>query len=173
MKNILLITILLLTGWSVNAQRIDTSDVSKIDALKDYREELFKSKLPLSDKEAKAFFPIYDQYQLELRNSKREFRKKWYKRDMENLSETEAREYLNDAIALQQKEVELLRNYSNKMGEVIPMTKVIKVKRVEREIRELLIDKANDMDLRKSGRRPKGKHPRGHRPPPPPPMEGE
>jgi hypothetical protein len=168
MKKNILFAFLIIVCLSATAQRIDTSDVSKIDALKEYREELFKSKLPLSDKEAKAFFPIYDQYQLELRNSKREFRKKWYKKDMENLSESEAREYLNDAIALQQKEVELLKNYSNKMGEVIPMNKVIKVKRVEREIRDLLIDKANEMDLRKSGRKPRGKHPKGHRPPPPP-----
>ena len=115
MKKNILFAFLIIVCLSATAQRIDTSDVSKIDALKEYREELFKSKLPLSDKEAKAFFPIYDQYQLELRNSKREFRKKWYKKDMENLSESEAREYLNDAIALQQKEVELLKNYSNKM----------------------------------------------------------
>ncbi len=168
MKNHILFAILMIVGSTAFAQRIDTSDVSKIDALKDYREELFKSKLPLNDKEAKAFFPIYDQYQLELRNSKREFRKKWYKKDLENLSESDAREYLNEAIALQQKEVELLKNYSNKMGEVIPMSKVIKVKRVEREIRVLLIDKANEMDLKKSGRKPKGKRPKGNRPPPPP-----
>ncbi len=167
MKKIVFVLFFLSWGYTVFAQRIDTSNITKIDALKDYREELFKSKLPLSDREAKAFFPIYDQYQIELRNSKREFRKKWFKKDLENLNETEAKEYFNDAVALQQKEVELLKIYSNKMSEVIPMSKVIKVKRVEREVRELLIDKANEMDLKRSGRRNRSNPPRGHRPPPP------
>jgi hypothetical protein len=168
MKYKVLIFLFFFGSSALFSQRIDTANLSKIDALKDYREELFKAKLPLTEKEAKAFFPIYDQYQLELRDSKRDFRKKWFKKDLENLSESEAREYFNDAVSLQQKEVELLKTYSNKMAEVIPMSKVIKVKRVEREVRGLLIDKANGMDLKRSGRRPKPNHPRGHRPPPPP-----
>lgn len=135
------------------AQKVDTSDITKLGELKEYREELFVQKLQLTASESKAFFPIYDAYQIELRDAKKDFRRKWVKKDVESLSEPDSKEYLNDAIALQQKEVDLLKEYSTKLATVIPYSKVIKLKRVEREVRLALVDKADDMKLKRGGRR--------------------
>ncbi len=131
---------------------MEMDEEAKLDELKDYREELFKQKLKLTEAESKAFFPIFDEYQLELRKSKRAFRKKWYPKNIDDLNDTEATEYFNDAVALQQNEIDLLKKYSNKISEVIGMNRVVKLPRVQREIRTLLVMKADEMEIKQKPR---------------------
>jgi hypothetical protein len=128
---------------------IEMDEEAKLDELKDYREDLFKQKLKLTDAEAKEFFPIFDEYQLELRKSKRMFRKKWYPKNVDELSDSEAKEYFNDAVALQQNEIDLLKRYSNKLADVIGMNRVVKMPRIQREVRTLLVMKADEMEIKK------------------------
>jgi anion-transporting ArsA/GET3 family ATPase len=128
---------------------IEMDEEAKLDELKDYREDLFKQKLKLTDAEAKEFFPIFDEYQLELRKSKRAFRKKWYPKNVDELSDSEAKEYFNDAVALQQNEIDLLKKYSNKLADVIGMNRVVKMPRIQREVRTLLVMKADEMEIKK------------------------
>ena len=158
MKNIVTIFLFTFTALYCQtsfAQKVDTSDITKLGELKEYREELFVQKLQLTTNESKAFFPIYDAYQIELRDAKKDFRRKWVKKDVESLNESDSKEYFNDAIALQQKEVDLLKSYSTKLATVIPYSKVIKLKRVEREVRLALVDRADDMKLKRGDRRRK------------------
>lgn len=131
---------------------MEMDEEAKLDELKDYREDLFKQKLKLTDAEAKEFFPIFDEYQLELRKSKRAFRKKWYPKNVDELSDSEAKEYFNDAVALQQNEIDLLKKYSNKLSDVIGMNRVVKIPKVQREVRTLLVMKADEMEIKKKDR---------------------
>jgi anion-transporting ArsA/GET3 family ATPase len=128
---------------------MEMDEEAKLDELKDYREDLFKQKLKLTDAEAKEFFPIFDEYQLELRKSKRAFRKKWYPKNVDELSDSEAKEYFNDAVSLQQNEIDLLKKYSNKLADVIGMNRVVKMPRIQREVRTLLVMKADEMEIKK------------------------
>lgn len=131
---------------------MEMDEEAKLDELKDYREDLFKQKLKLTDAEAKEFFPIFDEYQLELRKSKRAFRKKWYPKNVDELNDTEAKEYFNDAVSLQQNEIDLLKKYSNKLADVIGMNRVVKIPKVQREVRTLLVMKADEMEIKKKDR---------------------
>jgi anion-transporting ArsA/GET3 family ATPase len=128
---------------------MEMDEEAKLDELKEYREELFKQKLKLTDSEAKEFFPVFDEYQLELRKSKRAFRKKWYPKNVDELSDSEAKEYFNDAVALQQNEIDLLKKYSNKLADVIGMNRVVKMPKIQREVRTLLVMKADEMEIKK------------------------
>ena len=93
----------------------DSARIAKMEEMKQLRHDLFVKKLSLTDAESKAFFPIYDEYQLKLRDARKEFRKKWKGKKPEELSETEADEYLSDAIAMREKEVALFKTYSEKL----------------------------------------------------------
>lgn len=149
---------------------LDSAQRAKMEELKKLRHDMYVKKLSLTETEEKGFFPIYDEYQLKLRESRREFRKKWKDKKPEDLSEEEATQYLSDAIALREKEVELFKTYSEKLKTVLPVKKIVILPRVEKEIQKELIGKFKDGRPPKNG---KGKHKQGPPPPGPPPPPDE
>lgn len=149
MKKLILFFSFWLISYSLSAQRFDSSNIDKIDAVKEYRKELLKSKLNLNDKEFNAFLPIYNEHQLALRTAKRSFRRKWYTKDIDNLNASDANEYFNDALALQQKENDLLKEYGPKIAATIGWSKAVRIKKVEREMKPLLLAKANELKIEK------------------------
>ena len=156
MKKLILFFSVWLYSYSLSAQRFDSSNIDKIDAVKEYRKELLKSKLNLNDKEFNAFLPIYNEHQLALRTAKRSFRRKWYTKDIDNLNASEAKEYFKDALDLQQKENDLLNEYGPKIAAAIGWPGAVRIKKVEREIKPLLLAKANELKIekkRKKGRK--------------------
>jgi len=156
MKKVIVYFSLFLFGYSLSAQSFDSSNIDKIDAVKEYRKELLKAKLSLSDKELAAFLPIYNEYQLDLRTAKRSFRRKWYTKDIDKLNPTEAKDYFNDALDLQQKEHDLLAKYGPKVAIAIGWSKAVRIKKVEREIKPLLLARANELKIEK--KRKKGRN---------------
>lgn len=131
----------------------DAVEMDKFEELRDYRNGLLKDELKLSDQEASEFFKIYNSYVKELRIERKKFRRKWFPKDTDNLSETEAKQYLEEAIALQQFEVDLLKKYSSQMVPKIGYSKVILVKKAERVVNKKLIEKANELGIEKRTRR--------------------
>jgi hypothetical protein len=139
----------------IHAQTLDSVREAQIDALKDYRETLFDEKLKLTAVESKDFFPIYDLYVSELKKAKKGFRNKWKTKTIETLTESEALEYYNDAIVLQQKEIDLFKDACEKLKSVMPMTKIILISKAEREIRTKLIEKADKMKVKRAKPKPR------------------
>jgi len=131
----------------------DAIEMDKFEELRDYRNGLLKDELKLSDQEATEFFKLYNSYVKELRIERKKFRRKWFPKDIENLIETEAKQYLEEAIALQQFEVDLLKKYSSQMAPKIGYSKVILVKKAERVVNKKLIEKANELGIEKRGGR--------------------
>jgi hypothetical protein len=155
LKNIVLILGFVLSG-QIMAQKADSTSTNKVGEVVSYRVTLFKKKLNLSESEAKQFFPIYDTYIADLTKAKKVFRNKWKKKPLETLTEEEANEYFNDALALQQKEVDLFKTCSEQLKSVIPMTKIVKLASAEREVRRKLIEKANEVKLPKTKKKSSG-----------------
>ncbi len=155
LKNIVLILGFVLSG-QIMAQKADSTSTNKVGEVVSYRVTLFKKKLNLSESESKQFFPIYDTYIADLTKAKKVFRNKWKKKPLETLTEEEANEYFNDALALQQKEVDLFKTCSEQLKSVIPMTKIVKLASAEREVRRKLIEKANEVKLPKTKKKTSG-----------------
>jgi hypothetical protein len=151
---------------------MDSARRAKFEELKKTRRELFIKKLELTDEEAKNFFPVYDEYQLKLRQARKAFKGKWKGRKPEELSEDEASQYLKDAIEMRSTELELFKTYSEKLKAVIPVKKVIMLPKVEKEVQHELIGKAREGKGQGAGNRRKGPPRNGQHPPPPPP-DGE
>ncbi len=113
MKRMKYITLCLLMLFAVkataqNEAKKDSLRASKVEELRKFRETLFVEQLTLNDAEKLKFFPIYDEYQLKLRDAKRGFRDKWNDKRPSELSETEAEQYFKEAVALRKLEVQLL-----------------------------------------------------------------
>ncbi len=152
MKKFFISILLLLSTCHLFGQD-DEIEMDKFEELRDYRNGLMKDELKLSDQEATEFFKLYNNYIKELRVERKKFRRKWFPKDIENLSEAEAKLYLEEAIALQQFEVDILKKYSIQMAPKIGYSKVILVKKSERVVNKKLIEKANELGIEKRGRR--------------------
>ncbi len=143
--------LVVLNAPRVIAQSKDSSNTKqKVSEVVQFRISLFKQKLNLSEAESTQFFPIYDAYIADLTKAKKAFRNKWKKKSVETLSEEEAAEYYGDALALQQKEVDLFKSCTEQLKSFMPMTKIIRLASVEREVRAKLISKANEIKLPKT-----------------------
>ena len=154
MKCMKYITLCLLMLFAVkaNAQneaKKDSLRASKVEELRKFRETLFVEQLTLTDAEKVKFFPIYDEYQLKLRDAKRGFRDKWEDKRPSELTEVEAEQYFKDAVALRKLEVQLLETYTVKLKPVIGMKRAVQLPRIEREVKKEMIAKARSMRKKK------------------------
>jgi|GEM_PF-760412 hypothetical protein len=96
--------------------------------------------LNLDDAQARAFAPIYDDYQRE--------RKKLYERsidlldeftaDQDPMTDAKAAGVLKEWLALRQSNENLLRKYTTKMGKVLPSVKVLRFAQIEHRLNTLL-----------------------------------
>ena len=148
MKRIIISFLLFFFTSSLFAQE-ESTDMDKFEELRDYRNELMKKELKLSDEESVEFFKLYNSYVKELRTERKKFRRKWFPKDIDNLGETEAKQYLKDAIALQQFEVDLLKKYSTDMAPKIGYSKVVLMKKAERTVNKKLVQRANELGIEK------------------------
>jgi len=148
MKRIIISFLLFFFTSSLFAQE-ESTDMDKFEELRDYRNELMKKELKLSDEESVEFFKLYNSYVKELRTERKKFRRKWFPKDIDNLGETEAKQYLKEAIALQQFEVDLLKKYSTDMAPKIGYSKVVLMKKAERTVNKKLVQRANELGIEK------------------------
>ena len=148
MKRIIISFLLFFFTSSLFAQE-EATDMDKFEELRDYRNDLMKKELKLTDEESVEFFTLYNSYVKELRTERKKFRRKWFPKDIDNLGETEAKQYLKEAIALQQFEVDLLKKYSTDMAPKIGYSKVVLMKKAERTVNKKLVQRANELGIEK------------------------
>lgn len=154
---ILCISLLLFFIPSVHAAMPpDSGRRAKLEELKKLRRDLYIQKLGLTATEAEKFFPVWDDYELKLRQAKRDFKQKWKGRRPEELTEQEASEYLADALKLRKTELELFTAASEKLKPLITSKKVVQLPRVQKEVQRELMGKMREYKGNAPGGRPGG-----------------
>jgi hypothetical protein len=125
------------------AQEISTTDMQiLLDKLKADKKLLVAENMQLSEAEAKAFWPIYEAYQGELvkLNKRTGDLIASYAKDYNanTLTDEGAGKLTEEYLAIQQAEVDLARNYAQKLGAVLPKKKVARYLQIESKIRSLI-----------------------------------
>jgi len=98
--------------------------------------------MELTESEAKAFWPIYEQYQKDLQKINQrmaslldsyadDFRKK-------SLTDDKAKKLINEAVAIDKAEADLKSTYAPKLSKVLPTRKVLRYLQIENKIRALV-----------------------------------
>ena len=112
------------------------------EKLKADKKLLVASNMDLTDAEAKQFWPLYDSYQKELDGinkqlgqTVREYADNFNKGNIPNDT---AKKLLGDALSVEEQEVKLKRSYAEKLGKVLPATKVARYIQMETKIRSLI-----------------------------------
>jgi hypothetical protein len=120
----------------------DTNMEILMQKLKADKKLLVASNMDLNDAEAKAFWPLYDEYQKELgvinnhlMNTLKEYADAYNKGPIEN---DKAKKLLNEALSVQEAEGKLKRTYAEKISKVLPWFKTARYIQIENKVRAIV-----------------------------------
>lgn len=137
----LLIIIGLLSGTTLWAQNNKLSE-EKRDEFEAQKAAFFTQALDLTPQEAVSFWPLYNDMFKKIREKDMEMRKKAkVMRETKNLTEADARKYVEGSLAAEQQMLDIKKQYYQKLLEVIPAKKIAKLDWVERKFHRQLLDK--------------------------------
>ena len=112
------------------------------EKLKADKKLLVAGNMELTDAEAKQFWPLYDSYQKELDSINKQLGQtiKDYADAFNkgNVPNDTAKKLLGEALSVEEQEVKLKRTYADKLGKVLPATKVARYIQLENKIRSLI-----------------------------------
>jgi len=142
MKKLLIIWILsIFTFTIVIAQEKSGSTNEMFEKIKAEKISFFTEKLSLTSAEARAFWPVYNEFEMkrfEIQRQIHEF-ERMPDDKLANLSENEIEKMTSNYIDSFEKEALLLKEYNKKFLKVLPMNKVLMMYRTENQFRGHLI----------------------------------
>jgi len=118
---------------------------------------LISERLSLSPAEAEMFWPVYNEYRNQRKTLNKKFKSDRMGVDQENLTEEERKQFLKQSMELKQKELDLEKEYSHKLLNIISTEQLMALETAEKDFRRMLLERV---------RRSKGQHaqPRSNRP---------
>ena len=125
------------------AQNVSDSNIDMLmQKIKADKKLLISQNMDLTDTEAEQFWPLYDAFQKDLAqvnqrmaNTIKDYADTMNKGAMPNDT---AKKLVNDALAQEEDEVKMKRSYADRLGQVLPTTKVARYIQMETKIRSLL-----------------------------------
>jgi hypothetical protein len=112
------------------------------DKIKADKKLLVAGNMDLTESEAKEFWPIYDDYQKDLRkiNERLGALLKSYAADYNDktLTDEKAKKLIDESLSIDQDELKLRSSYVPRLTKVLPATKVARYLQIENKIRSVL-----------------------------------
>ncbi len=129
------------TQGLIQAQTASNMEILR-EKVKADKKLLIAENLGLTDAEASAFWPIYDEYQQELEginerlaNVIQSYANEY---NANTLTNDMANELMNEALAIEEAEVELNKKYLVRLNDVVPAKKAVRYLQMESKIRALV-----------------------------------
>lgn len=124
-------------------QNVSDSNIEMLkQKIKADKKLLISQNMDLTDTEAEQFWPLYDSFQNDLArvNQRVATTIKEYADTINKgpIPTDAAKKLVNDALAEEEDEVKMKRSYADKLGKVLPATKVARYIQMETKIRSLL-----------------------------------
>ncbi len=107
-------------------------------------------RLGLSPQEAQNFWPIYNQYEEEQKKIRQKYR---FSSNFATMTDAEAEKMVEGTLEMEQQLLNLKRDYIQRMRKVIPVRKIAMLGRVERQFREELVKRLQEIQMNRPRRR--------------------
>jgi len=112
------------------------------DKIKADKKLVVATNMELTDSEAKGFWPIYEEYQKDLHRINQRIADvlESYAADFRSktLTDDKAKKLIDEALAIEQAEVNLKSTYAPKLGKALPVKKVARYLQIENKIRAVV-----------------------------------
>jgi hypothetical protein len=141
LRNILIISSLLACSFTLFSQPGQMRRQPALEQIEAEKIAFFTRYLELNSKEAKEFWPVYDDFQnrKNLLIQERQNLSRYFTTNFENLPENEAEKLADRYISLQVKETDLAGEFHEKFKKVLPSKKVMRFYQAENEFRMQLL----------------------------------
>lgn len=141
------LVIILILGMSVTIGAFAQGNFDNNPRVQKLRKEFYNTELQFTDAEAKAFWPLFEQYQRENRKLRKE-----YKMDANPtlLNNTEAEERIKKSFEHDEKKNEIKKKYFDKFSKVLPVRKVALLESTERKFKKSVLKKVRQNRQRRN-----------------------
>lgn len=140
-----LFTVLMVSAFGTSAQA--QPDPEKREArLAAFRAEVFTRVLDLTPDEAQSFWPVYNEFSDKREQVQQELRPA---KQLDQMSDAEVEEQIKRHFEMKQREIDLERDAYQKLRKALPLRKIAKLPMAEREFRESLVRKLQELRERK------------------------
>jgi len=137
-----LCAVAMLTAQSVYAQGSRRPALNRLEA---QRVAHITNELELTTQEAQVFWPVYNEYKAEEQAMKTSYRGKFGgSRNIQGLSDVDARKYIDHMLEFEQKQLDLKVKYTKKFMAVLPVQKVAMLPQAERGFREKIVRRISE-----------------------------
>ncbi|SEA07373.1 hypothetical protein [Bizionia paragorgiae] len=141
MKHLILTALLAVFSFQLSAQdHGEKIDRNKLKALKVAH---ITEQVNFTQQEAQAFWPLYNAYE-DQRNALQEASKERKKENLEGISESAAKQYLNTLLKIEEDYHINQKEYYAKLERVLSAKKIIKVIQANRSFRKKMIEEFKD-----------------------------
>lgn len=144
-KRLILSVVVLLSSLQfVKAQ--DELEPSKRERLEALKVAYLTEKLSLTPEEAQQFWPIYNELDDKMRDLRKQQRgtRSEAKQNFDSMSDTDVAKAIEQELALEQKELDLKKEYNERFQKILSIKKVAKLYAAEHGFRKELLHRAKD-----------------------------
>lgn len=142
-RNILILIIaIFISTPSVFAQNNDAKRAERNEKIKAMKVAFITNELNLTESEKKSFWPVYNKHEQDekaLREKHKEFRNKFKGKSIDDMTEAEAEELIDNGILLKEQRLELDKSFNADLKSVLPMKKVLKFHKAQRKFKRKLL----------------------------------
>jgi hypothetical protein len=159
MKKILLYTLFLAGSLSVGAQESETQekqDPKNREKINAARIALISEKLKLTPAQAEKFWPVYREFTEQRMALRKQFREAEQHQDAAKPKADRDQELIKLGLQLKQQNLDLEKNYSDRLLKVISAQQLLTLPKAEEEFRRMLLQRLQDRqdmrDMRRENR---------------------
>ena len=133
---VMVIAFLAIAAPKANQARPPSPHARPAPSLEQDRHRLIETNLALSADEARRFWPIYDRFAAELAKwrERRRHHIGLFGENYDNLSDDEARQFVEEGLSLEEQRQRLLREHLKRVGDVLPAYKLALYSQIEFKI---------------------------------------
>ena len=139
MKRVPFFLMLFFVSFGVFSQKEEA--MKKIESA---RIALISERLGLSPEQAEKFWPVYREYNMERRALRESFRTERREVDIQNMTDAESKELVQKSMDLKQKELNLEKDYSKRLSDVISTQQLFKLKSAEKDFQQMLLKRIQE-----------------------------
>jgi hypothetical protein len=118
------------------------------EKIKSLRIATYTDVLKLTPQEAKVFWPVFEEYQKKLKDiqMQEKIERNQAVKNWNLLTDTEASVLLDKMIEFEQKQVDLKKQYIDEFKKVLPVKKVLLLRKAELQFKKALLEKIKNAD---------------------------
>jgi hypothetical protein len=138
LTNIFLL-VALLSVSTIFAQQTDEDDDGKADKVEALKVGFITEKLNLSSTEAKSFWPVYNEFEEQMKQLRAKERE-----NVRLLTDADADKFLNEQLSLKQQQLDLNKKYVAEFKKVLSAKKVARLLMLEQEFKQQLLNRLKE-----------------------------